>query len=44
MLPGLYEPSTEVVDRVRWERGPEAGDAACVWDGARWRLAEAEAA
>jgi len=23
-LPGLYEPSTEVVDRVRWERGPDA--------------------
>lgn len=24
MLPGLYEPSTEIVDRVRWERGPLA--------------------
>ncbi len=23
-LPGLYEPSTEIVDRVRWERGAEA--------------------
>ncbi len=23
-LPGLYEPSTEIVDRVRWEFGPDA--------------------
>jgi hypothetical protein len=23
-LPGLYEPSTEIVDRVRWEIGPDA--------------------
>lgn len=23
-LPGLYVPSSEVVDRVRWERGPDA--------------------
>lgn len=23
-LPGMYEPSTEVVDRVRWEIGPDA--------------------
>lgn len=23
-LPGLYEPSTEIVDRVRWECGPDA--------------------
>lgn len=23
-LPGLYQPSTEVVDRVRWEIGPDA--------------------
>lgn len=26
-LPGLYEPSTEIVDRVRWERGPAAAPA-----------------
>ncbi len=32
MLPGLYEPSTEIIDRVRWERGPRAARAA----GARW--------
>jgi len=24
-LPGLYEPSTEIVDRIRWEIGPDAG-------------------
>lgn len=23
-LPGLYEPSTEIIDRVRWEVGPDA--------------------
>jgi len=23
-LPGMYEPSTEIVDRVRWEIGPDA--------------------
>lgn len=23
-LPGFYEPSTEIVDRVRWETGPDA--------------------
>lgn len=26
-LPGLYEPSTEIVDRVRWEIGPDAAPA-----------------
>jgi hypothetical protein len=26
-LPGLYEPSTEIVDRVRWERGADAAAA-----------------
>lgn len=37
MLPGLYEPSTEIVDRVRWERGPRAARVAGVrWDGGRW--------
>ena len=35
-LPGLYEPSTEIVDRVRWERGPIASKRACKWDGDRW--------
>jgi hypothetical protein len=40
-LPGLYEPSTEIVDRVRWEIGPRAGAAAAEWDGARWRKQEA---
>lgn len=38
-LPGLYEPSTEIVDRVRWERGPWRGAVGCRWDGARWRVA-----
>lgn len=32
MLPGLYEPSTEIVDRVRWERGPRGSRL----PGARW--------
>ena len=32
-LPGLYEPSTEVIDRVRWEAGPGAAPANwCVLD------------
>lgn len=36
-LPGLYEPSTEVVDRLRWEIGPAvtpigAGEAYCADD------------
>jgi hypothetical protein len=37
-LPGLGEdrPSTEIVDRVRWERGPKAAAASLAWDGARW--------
>jgi hypothetical protein len=35
-LPGFYEPSTEIVDRVRWEYGPRAGAVGCAWDGARW--------
>jgi len=26
-LPGLYVPSTEIVDRIRWERGPDAAPA-----------------
>lgn len=26
-LPGLYEPSTEIVDRIRWERGRDAAPA-----------------
>lgn len=32
MLPGLYEPSTEIVDRVRWERGPMASRVGARWD------------
>lgn len=36
-LPGLYEPSTEIVDRVRWERGPRARPRGVEWDGERWR-------
>lgn len=46
-LPGLYDPGTEIVDRVRLERGARARRR-CVltWDGARWALAamRAEAA
>jgi hypothetical protein len=40
-LPGLYEPSSEVIDRVRWERGPRAGSCGVTWDGARWSRSEA---
>lgn len=25
-LPGVYEPTTEIVDRMRWETGPEAAE------------------
>jgi hypothetical protein len=35
-LPGLYVPSSEVIDRVRWERGPRAGGVGVEWDGVRW--------
>lgn len=36
-LPGFErEPSTEIVDRVRWERGPREGLYSCVWTGSRW--------
>lgn len=28
-LPGLYAPTTEVVDRVRWEIGPDCACEAC---------------
>ncbi len=39
-LPGLYEPSTEKVDRVRWERGPRAPycEVDCEWneEDSRW--------
>lgn len=34
-LPGLYEPSTEIVDRVRWRLGESRGP--LEWDGHRWR-------
>lgn len=39
-LPGLYEPSTEIVDRVRWEVGPRAGSAGAVWDESLGRMAK----
>jgi hypothetical protein len=32
-LPGLYEPSAEIVDLVRWERGERAGLMGAVWLG-----------
>lgn len=35
-LPGLYTPSTEIIDRVRWERGPAASRGPLEWNGARW--------
>lgn len=37
-LPGLYEPTTERIDRVRWERGARAPSRApeVEWDGERW--------
>lgn len=42
-LPGLYEPTTEIVDRVRWEKRPtEAIQAVCsmVMALGRWSIAE----
>lgn len=30
-LPGFYEPSTEVIDRVRWEIGPDAAKTRVDW-------------
>jgi len=35
-LPGLHEDSSDVVDRVRWERGPRARARAVAWNGSRW--------
>lgn len=35
-LPGLYDPGTEIIDRVRWERGERARPAGCEWTGSRW--------
>lgn len=35
-LPGLYEPTTEQIDRVRWEWGPRARKTNCDWNGTRW--------
>lgn len=35
-LPGLYDPGTEIVDRVRWERGPRAGIRGADWNGEQW--------
>lgn len=33
-LPGMYEPTTEIVDRVRWVLGGSRAN--IEWDGARW--------
>lgn len=38
-LPGLYDPGTEIVDRVRWERGERARPSGCRWDGKIWEIA-----
>ena len=35
-LPGLYAPSTEIVDRVRWEIGPDAASARVRLSGGTW--------
>lgn len=35
-LPGLYRPTTQTVDRVRWERGERARIVGARWDGSRW--------
>ncbi len=37
-LPGFYEPSTEIIDRVRWERGSEAHPVGAYWnpEHSRW--------
>lgn len=41
-LPGLYTPSTEIVDRVRWERGKGVQrNEALMWDGTLWTNREA---
>ena len=35
-LPGLYTPSTEVVDRVRWERGEDRHASTLRWVDGVW--------
>jgi hypothetical protein len=37
-LPGMYEPSTEIVDRIRWERGDRSPTKTpdVEWNGTRW--------
>ena len=41
-LPGLYDAGTEIVDRVRWERGPRAAPPlALTWTPGGWVLAPA---
>lgn len=35
-LPGLYVPSTEIVDRVRWEIGPDAATTRVRRAGGGW--------
>lgn len=36
-LPGLYDPGTEIVDRVRWERGERARPIGCEWTHDGWK-------
>lgn len=39
-LPGLYDPSAEIVDLVRWERGPRARRRDLLrWNGEIWKAA-----
>jgi hypothetical protein len=43
-LPGMYEPSTEIVDRVRWEVGPDAAATRVRRAGGRWVAASLKVA
>lgn len=45
-LPGLEEAfrTTDVIDRVRWEIGPRAGEPGALWNGERWARRERDAA
>lgn len=40
-LPGFYDAGTEIIDRVRWERGPRARQTGCRWTSAHWTVFEA---
>ena len=44
-LPGLYEPSTDIINRVRWERGPRAPSTPphVEWNGSLWTRCKAAA-